>query len=232
MRARRKEIEDIVSGGLATNGLAAAGWFRIEPGDLPSDTHASFAGAPALLVGNRGGAMWRAFSAASGHGDGRETPLDRWTARVMGETGARLHLPHAMLFPFGATLWPFQRWARRAMGIGPSPLGILIHPQFGLWHALRAAIVFPGVDIKPPRLEPVAHPCERCDDKPCLSACPVGAFDAQGFAVAACREYLRRSDRDPDCMDRGCAARAACPIGREWRYDEDQVRFHMESFGG
>lgn len=232
MRARRQEIEDIVSNSLAAHGLAVAGWFRIEVADMPPEARPSVAEAPALLIGNRGGAMWKAFSAAPEFGDGAPHPLDRWTLRVIGEIGAGLNLSHEMLFPFGPTLWPFQRWARRAMGIGPSPLGILIHPQFGLWHALRAVIAFPGLGVEIRETEPAAHPCDDCRDKPCLSACPVGAFEGSGFAVAACRGHLCRPDREPDCMRLGCLARAACPVGRQWRYRDEQIRFHMRSFAG
>ena len=232
MRARREEIGNLISRGLAPHGLAIAGWFRIEPADVPAGCESRAGQAPALLIGNRGGAMWQAFSAAPEFRDDAPHPLDRWTARVVGAAAAGLRPPHETLFPFGPTLWPFQRWARRAMGIGASPLGILIHPKFGLWHALRAAIAFPGLDVEAPQAEPGAHPCEECVARPCLSACPVAAFDGSTFNVAACRGHLRRPDREPDCMDRGCMARAACPVGRDWRYGDEQVRFHMRSFGG
>ena len=32
--------------------------------------------------------------------------------------------------------WPFQQWARRAEPVHPSPIGVLIHPRYGLWHRL------------------------------------------------------------------------------------------------
>ena len=65
-------------------------------------------------------------------------PIDRWTASVLAG------LADAALFPFGGPPHhPFQRWARRAdPSLSSSPLGILIHPEFGLWHALRGALLF------------------------------------------------------------------------------------------
>jgi epoxyqueuosine reductase QueG len=140
------------------------------------------------------------------------------------------------LFPFGPELWPFQRFAMRAMGIKPSPLGLLVHPQFGLWHALRAAIVLPGMQVKVPAPHEVIHVCEKCDERYCLSACPVSAFTSSGFAVDACRGYLAGPATlpggmtGPDCMGEGCAARNACPVGLEWRYGQAQIRFHMAAF--
>ena len=47
------------------------------------------------------------------------------------------------LYPFdGPPYRPFQRWAMRAEPVAPSPLGLFIHPEYGLWHAYRAALVF------------------------------------------------------------------------------------------
>ena len=39
----------------------------------------------------------------------------------------------------------------RAEGLKPSPIGILMHPQFGLWHAYRGALLF-DVEIELRRL--------------------------------------------------------------------------------
>ena len=39
--------------------------------------------------------------------------------------------------------WPFLTWARRGGAGHVSPLGLNIHPTYGLWHAYRAALLFP-----------------------------------------------------------------------------------------
>lgn len=214
-------------------GIEARGWFAVTRDECAGTDIAS--GTPGLLFGNHGGALWDAFSISPESADGLPDPMDRWTARVVkealaGEEGA------VAAFPFGSTAWPFQRWAKRAMGLESSPLGLLIHPEWGLWHALRVAVLFPGLDsdIALPR-KPI-HPCANCIEKPCLSACPVEAFSVSGFAVARCRSYLdsrlsSSSDSSAaDCNRSGCAARDACPVGRQWRYPDAEIRFHMAAF--
>jgi hypothetical protein len=178
--------------------------------------------ATALIVGNAGGAMWRAFAPNI---DGEPNPLDRWTKKVVDpiaeEFGARA------VYPFGPDAPPFQRWAVRAETLYPSPLGILIHPEYGLWHAYRAALLF-AERLHLPRLSDTRSPCDDCAERPCLSACPVGAFSNARYDVAACATHI--SEPAASCHSLGCLARAACPIGREWRYPNAQLYFHMAAF--
>jgi hypothetical protein len=231
---------------LADSGLEPRGWFAIEAGDIPAGVTPVKPGMAALLVGNAGPAMWTVFEDSIEHDGDIGDPMDRWTERIVHSALGQIEEIAVPLFPFGVDVWPFQRFAARAMGLRPSPLGILIHPQFGLWHALRAAIVFPEVQIQPQLVPKPIHPCEACNEKPCLSACPASAFSGSGFNVRACRSYLdssSSSDSDSgnsprhvragaDCMTNGCAARNACPVGAEYRYAPEQVRFHMMAFRG
>jgi hypothetical protein len=231
---------------LADSGLELRGWFAIEASDIPAGVTAVRPEMAVLLVGNAGPAMWTVFEDSIEHDGDIGDPMDRWTERIVHSALGQIDETAVPLFPFGADVWPFQRFAVRAMGLRPSPLGILIHPQFGLWHALRAAIAFPEVQIQPQLVRKPIHPCEACNEKPCLSACPVNAFSRSGFDVRACRSYLdssSSSDSDsgsprglgrtgPDCMSDGCAARNACPVGVEYRYSPEQLRFHMAAFRG
>ena len=134
----------------------------------------------------------------------------------------------APVYPFAPPYQPFQRWARRAEAVHASPLGILIHPDYGLWHAYRAALVFADRLELAPRGD-AASPCDSCADKPCLSACPVGAFTNAGYDVAACAGHLS-TPQSIDCHTVGCRARDACPVGPAYRYDDAQRRFHMAAF--
>jgi len=115
-----------------------------------------------------------------------------------------------------------------AEALHASPLGILIHPDYGLWHGYRGALLFSErLDLPPKDTRP--SPCESCTDKPCLSACPVGAFKPDQYDIDACVEYL---DTPPaaDCREEGCRARRACPIGHDVAYEPNQASFHMTAF--
>jgi len=182
------------------------------------------------MVGNAGPDLWRDFSHSPEYGDGLGDPLDRWTARVIANVAAVVGA-HP-LYPFRGPPWyPFQRWGLRAEPcMGVSPLGMLIHPQFGLWHAYQAALLFREY-ILLPQGETATHPppCDTCDAKPCLSACPIGAFDGHVYNVAACRDYLRGGS-GLSCNNDGCLARRQCPVGAVFCHEPGQAAFHMSAF--
>ena len=168
--------------------------------------------------------MWPAFRA--GWRD-EPDPLDAWTKRVVDPIAARLGA--RAVYPSDRPYHPFQQWAQRAEAVHASPLGILIHPVWGLWHAYRAALLFDhdvGGFCRKAQKPALAT---TCTDKPCLSACPVSAFDGTRDDVVACATHLR-SKTEPDCASLGCRARDACPVGREHRYADDQIAFHMAAF--
>ena len=210
----RREIE--------AAGLAFRGGFHPDTDDLAGERAKTL-----VLIGAIGRENRAAFAASAEARDGRPDPLDRWSRRIIDGLAAKLGA-HA-LFPFGGPPFlPFQRWAQKAETLYPSPLGMLIHPVFGLWHSWRGALAFETEFDLPPR-DARPSPCETCRDKPCLTACPVGAFSPAGYDVRACVSHLD-SKEGADCMDEGCRARRACPIGTEYRYGADQAAFHMKAF--
>jgi hypothetical protein len=180
-----------------------------------------------VLAGMAGRSGWEAFAASPEAADGAEHPLDRWSRRLI--EGLARDLGATALFPFGGPpFWPFQQWARRSEPVHPSPIGLLIHPTYGLWHSYRAALGFrQALDV--PELEAVASPCESCEGRWCLNTCPVGAFSPAGYDVAACAGHLQ-DVAGADCMSAGCRARRACPVGAEHAYCEEQASFIMRAF--
>ncbi len=227
---------------IVRHGLVVRGGFDFDPGE---ERPVGASGAPArsvLLIGHAGGAAWPHFSNWLGRQATRPAhPLDAWSAEIIGAVANRFGGRAA--FPWEKPYLPFQQWAMRAEGLMPSPLGMLIHPEYGLWHAYRGALL---LETENPiqRVHASIHPCDVCVEKPCLSACPVNAFTIDSFDVAGCRSYLEsiasQSDSTPepiqkggpDCMREGCRARDACPVGRAFRYPDAQVRFHMAAFAG
>lgn len=207
-------------------GLTTRGGFHPAPDDAVPPMPDGRPAATLVLLGNAGPGMWRKFKPfAAARNSNR--PLDEWSERVITELGELLGA-HP-LFPFSrAPFPPFQRWAQRAEPVWPSRIGMLIHFEYGVWHAYRGALAFAD-RIQLPPAESAQSPCETCAGEPCLSACPVDAFGIGRYDVPACVAHLA-SPAGSDCMQRGCAARRACPVGREFRYLPAQAEFHMRWF--
>ena len=179
------------------------------------------------LVGNIGSSYWPVFNQAPEFHDAGPDPLDRWSERVAGTLADDFSL-HPV-YPFsGPPYSPFQQWAQRAEALEQSPIGVMMHPQFGLWHSYRFALL--GADFSPEETrQPAASPCLSCDDQPCLQRCPVDAFDATGYAVERCAAYLQQNPL-AECHRQGCLARYACPVAPELRYAAEQGQFHLRAF--
>lgn len=213
------DLRDLLSvHGLRARGVASINSANRPPG-LASDIRS------VVLVGHAGSAHWSAFTSwLKSKEDAAGThSLDRWSIAVLEPIAERLG--GQAVYPFQKPYLPFQSWAMVAEGLKPSPLGILIHPEFGLWHGYRGAIALAD-SINEPRVTEVAHPCDACADKPCLATCPVGAVTREEFNLTGCREHLATSAGHA-CMTRGCLARLACPVGQSFQYDTEQQRFHM-----
>lgn len=229
MPASARALFDNLAAHLAPHGLALRGGFSAGEDDALPDPVPGRRARSLILVGNIGGAMWPAFKRSlqeqAPHAD--TDPLDSWTREVIDLVAEKVGA--LALYPFdGPPYYPFQRWAQRAEGVQPSPLMIFIHPVFGLWHAYRAALVFVD-DLAFPLRPPAAHSCDACADKPCLTACPVGAFSGAAFDDRACARHADGPD-GIECRERGCLARRACPVGRDFAYPDPQMAFHMEAF--
>ncbi len=218
---------------VAEAGLRPRGGFAVGPDDAVPDVTPGRPARTLLLLGGVGGSLWPAFSISPELADGGPEPLDRWSLRVVtalaGRFGAR------PLFPFGGPPYqPFLRWARRAEPVAPSPLGLLVHPEHGLWHSYRGALAFAAPLALPPQATH-ASPCESCAGKPCLTACPVGAFApplADGlprYDLQGCAAHLRLP-AGADCRQAGCLARRACPVAPDLAYETAQASFHMAAF--
>lgn len=214
---------------LAASGLSCRGVVRFDGHDRAPSLADGRPASAVVLIGVVGGAMWPVFDAwcATQMDGGGSDPLDLWSKVVIdgvaGEIGA------VSCYPSEAPYQPFQTWAMKAEGLKPSPLGILIHPRFGLWHSYRGALLFRDWDDEIAAPVAFTHPCDRCLEKPCLSSCPVDAIKPSGFDVVGCRQHLAGPVGQRGCMISGCLARNACPVGAEYRYPPEQLRFHMQA---
>lgn len=220
---------EIVRQALSKQGLALRGGFNFRPGDTVPAGPGGRPTRSVLLVGNAGAEFWPHFRAwLADQEAGLADPLDAWSRQVLDEIAqdcdARVVMPNDR--PFA----PFQQWAMRAEGLKPSPLGILMHPEFGLWHAYRGALLFDrelAAEEGAQRPENPLHICDACIGKPCLNACPAGAF-GDGFDYRACGAHIG-SREGAACMEEGCLARNACPHDG-FRYGVDFQGFLMRAF--
>lgn len=159
-----------------------------------------------ILIGNTR-ALWPRFTEALRDPAlaAERDPLDRYTERAIGAAfpGARIYYGH---HPYSGAFVPLQHLAV-ATGLGAlAPSRLVIHPIYGPWFALRAAVVIHG---EPPARQPIPKPC-TCD--------------------GSCTTVLARAQRSTDWRD-WVALRDTCSL-RTWRYSDDQVRYHYATVWG
>lgn len=178
-----------------------------------------------VLLGPDEPDFWSRFSTSDEARDSAPDPLDRWSRRVIGQMACKIG--GKAYFPFGGPPWrPFLDWALRSGRCWSSPVGLLVHDEAGLFVSFRGAI---GID------EEIAsdagqNPCETCADRPCITACPVGALGPEAYDVPACKGWLSTGP-GAVCMTGGCLVRRSCPVGAGRRLAA-QSAFHMEAFKG
>ena len=224
------DLIETLRAALEPRGLFLRGTVDFEPGEAAPRLASGAPAASVVLIGNIGGSIWEPFTRwrASTPDRGGSDPLDNWSKRVIGPVAQNVGA--TAYFPSDPPWQPFQQWAMRAEGLKASPLGILIHPRYGLWHGYRGAL---GFNRALPQTSSIraGHPCDDCIGKPCISACPVDALGTGMFDVGRCRTHVRTKSGAAGCLVDGCLSRDACPIGRDFRYQREQLRFHMAALG-
>ena len=186
-----------------------------------------------VIVGNGGGDLWSALKRHAESNPGwweREHPLDEFTREIV-DTAIATPLRAAgvrcvVVYPFvhdNRTL-SFVQLARIAGLTGPSIIGVSLHPQYGPWIAFRAALLIDElIDAPGPALN--FDPCPSCTSRSCIKACPASAVSIeQGWDIPKCLTH--RVEVEPDCIGR-CHARAACVIGPEHIYLDDELAYHQ-----
>jgi len=229
-----ERLANVVHGlGLGPWGVVAQGRYDAAAPE-PLRTAAILPGARSVVViGSGGPALFRRFVDDVGRSPSRldePDPLDSFVERTFAHVDA-LFAEGGERFrriPAAATATPRLDFVRLAMlaGLGlPGEFGLLVHPVFGPWFALRAA-VFTTRDL--PDSAPMSRSlCEGCP-APCRAACPPrivgpGPFDWRACAAA--------HDAGEPCRSR-CGARLACVIGPQSRYDPMQILYHADRARG
>lgn len=165
---------------------------------------------PLGLIVAHGAALWPVFLRAIRSDERLERsrhPLDEYTERVVLEVQQLSDSPSQAFFSHRTSpVIPIQRIAEVAGLAGISPSHLSVHPRVGPWLGLRAVIVF-AAEYEQESAPPFLHPCERCA-RPCL-----GPFErARARPAAPWQAWLE--------------IRETCPVGREARYSDPQIRYH------
>lgn len=208
---------------LESRGLNIHAWIRAsEVNDphqlLPANSRSL------LLIGNGGRGLWGALESAT---LASPDPIENHVRTVlepmrpaMQETWGDVHF----LYPFGPLpQLDFVALARVAGWGLPGPFGMAIHPTYGPWWAMRAAIAV-VVEVEEYAGPSKQSVCEGCP-APCLTACPPGATRFPQLDFERCTNWRINSG---DCQDL-CHARLACPVGLEHRYSPSQAAYHARA---
>ncbi len=216
--------------GLDRLGVARVGDFNaaMEPRwrlpDLGSPAHA-------VIVIGHGRGVWAPFRAAFAASPALQAdphPFDRWTAARISEGVAAAFpadLPRDLRHVWEAPprMVAMQALATHA-GLGVrGPAGLVVDPRLGPWQAFRAALVValpaPSGARTP---EPSGAPCGSCAAQPCVAAhaAALEATTPSPAGASACRPS------PGPAWAHWLAVRDACPVGREARYSEPQIRYH------
>lgn len=171
-----------------------------------------------VLVGNSRAAWPRFIDALEVAPDGLSPthphPFDTWTVRrlsaALSPVGGHRH---ALRFAFAG---PPNHFAAlhlaEAAGLAHrGPAGLGVHPVLGPWFGLRAAL---AIDLPWSEAKPAPDLCSACA-APCKAALEV-ALAASAAGGHPVRDHWRP----------WLAVRDACPVGREHRYSEAQIRWH------
>lgn len=178
----------------------------ISPLDTPADL--------VVVVGNSR-ALWPRFLEWLDQDPRRGTvpdPLDSYVEAAISDAVERLSLAASIRYAHEPPprRIAIQRLAEVAGLAHIAPTHLCIHPVFGPWISLRAAIILavPGPD--PPAAPP--DPCRGCTTE---------CHAALAHALKASATVGPRS-----AWQAWVAVRDACRVGRDHRFSDDQLRYH------
>ena len=214
-------MSDHITRSISLCGLNISGAFHPAPDDpMLANTLILLSPAPNF---------WDIFKNSAEATDNTPDPIDRWSTRVITGLAATLHA--RPLFPFGGPPYaPFLDWAKQSGRAFTSPLGMLVHDTYGMMISYRGALAFDyAFDLPVPTN---SSPCDTCADKPCLTACPIGAISpTTGYDVPSCHAYLDTPD-GATCMTQACQIRTSCPVSVAVRREQAHNLLHMRAFKG
>jgi len=197
-----------------------------------------------LLVGHAGKKFWEVFGQSEFWLNTPDAdPVDNYSIEVT-RLVIKKHLPDITkqrLFPSADCPVNLMALGRAFGWHEPSPLGMGIHEQYGLWSAYRAVWwldleIAESVETKhelsdiknmnPTSKVESADICSQCLTQDCVSECPSNAIEyLKNPDLGRCADY--RLEEASQCAST-CLSRMACPYASEHRYAEKQMSYHYE----
>lgn len=175
-----------------------------------------------VLLGHGGKQLWQAMQPEDWE---TADPIDSYSIRLT-QHFIKTTLDGTdslLLYPNTPYLIPLQQLGELAGWCAPSPLGISISSEFGVWFAYRSAFLT-NYPLPISNHLPDDSPCDSCVEKPCIAACPAGAVGEIGqFDLNTCAKH--RLKAGSTCADR-CLARMACPVAPQHKYTLPQIQYH------
>tara|TARA_B110000977_G_scaffold198439_1_gene283305 strand:- start:3899 stop:4579 length:681 start_codon:yes stop_codon:yes gene_type:complete len=177
-----------------------------------------------LVFGHAGSGFWRSLDEplTGSH------PLDRRSIKMAEGFLRRIGCAdYLVLYPLTDHQIDLRALGKQLGWHSDSPLGIGINAIHGTWFAYRLVVLANtayGTNHEAQADNFSEAPCGSCLDRPCVKACPVGAPGVT-FDLQACMgERVRKGTA---CAQQ-CLARNACPVGTEYQYGQDQMRYHYQ----
>jgi len=213
--------------------LGIAAYDEIAPAGWRSERLLPAAGS-AILLGTGGRALGHALDAAPEPADA-QNPVDSFTLKTVAvlvealrdaghETRsfsyAELRGSDGALSDSGEFISMIALAGRAGLGV-TGRLGILLHPEYGPWFAVRVLLLSTLV-LRETAMDASFDPCAGCP-KPCADACLGAAFPQGALDVGLCFDARERVSA---CQS-SCAARRACVLGVEHGYEPKQEAYFM-----
>lgn len=145
--------------------------------------------------------------------------VDQLQASV--ETGAEIRFGHHL----GAQFVSLVHLAQLSSLATISPVQMAVHPQYGLWFGLRAAMILDADFVDTASTdEDSAH--EENADEDGKTSSPCHGCDAPCKATLDRLTANEQQVDEADQWQRWVQVRDACPVGRQMRYSDEQVQYH------
>jgi hypothetical protein len=177
-----------------------------------------------LVFGHAGSGFWKSLDEPLTGSD----PLDCMSIKMVEDFFQRIGCAdYQVLYPTTDLQIDLLALGKQLGWHADSALGIGINAIHGTWFAYRVVVLsntFYETHDETQANNLAEALCDKCINRPCVEACPVGAPGVT-FDLRACMD---ERVREGSACAYQCLARNACPVGTEYRYDQDQMRYHYQ----